>query len=30
VPSPPPTHNFAEPPTVDFEAYAYPITEPRS
>ena len=23
--SPPPAHNFAEPPTVDFEAYDYPI-----
>jgi cytochrome c oxidase subunit 1 len=28
VPSPPPTHNFAEIPTADFEAYAYPVKEP--
>jgi cytochrome c oxidase subunit I len=27
VSSPPPTHNFAEPPVVDFEAYAYPPPE---
>ena len=30
VASPPRTHNFVEIPTVDFEAYAYPVKEARS
>jgi hypothetical protein len=30
VSSPPRTHNFVEIPTVDFEAYAYPVEEARS
>ncbi len=30
VASPPPTHNFAQVPIVDREAYAYPVGEPRS
>jgi cytochrome c oxidase subunit 1 len=29
VASPPRTHNFVETPTVDFEAYAYPVKEAR-
>jgi len=29
IASPPPTHNFATTPTVDFEAYAYPAPEAR-
>jgi cytochrome c oxidase subunit 1 len=28
TPSPPPTHNFAHTPVVDFEAYEYPRSNP--